>query len=547
VVEPDRLHGAGGFPLRWPYLTLEPLDVVTNKTWPSDQTFNTSTASTTYTPADVGSPTELAVYGSRKLGQIIRKNSAAAAEFWDSFEASIRKVGNPGDLKVEIYTMSRSSNVYLEDSFYVDPGSSGVYDSVSTTTWRGCTVNYPNKIILRGMKPAGPSPQPDRGQVRTANADGSPSSTVLASGSVDANGIIWFNPPLELSPGLYTLIAYMSSGTGYIEYNVPWSTVFPDMGTPHSTWVSTNSGSTWSSAGRTNYRFRTVIKTLAYIPDSKLGELSVPGTQIGTTTAWTSLYPAEDSRRIIQDTTSYYYVVLSSPSSPDVNNCYVLQWGGSYTGGSPWHVPTRNLAEEHSAFYDGSTWVYKPHDLLIRKTYSEYSAVSHTYTKTYYLGPGSYSPKLSIQVKAASGTVYARPFTSSGALITPHTEKSTTSTTYTTLSWDVVSGVPEIIESSSNPIRFLVRGNGAYNQVSYEPRLYYNKNPVTPRDFGFTELYLMRIRAEVADTLARLNDKTNMYFANAGDSVVIDPNFRAPVTKIYVLKGRVTADLLGVV
>ncbi|MEM2720274.1 MAG: hypothetical protein QXU49_05760 [Candidatus Caldarchaeum sp.] len=200
-----------GFPLRWPYLTLEPLDVVTNKTWPSDQTFNTSTASTTYTPADVGSPTELAVYGSRKLGQIIRKNSAAAAEFWDSFEASIRKVGNPGDLKVEIYTMSRSSNVYLEDSFYVDPGSSGVYDSVSTTTWRGCTVNYPNKIILRGMKPAGPSPQPDRGQVRTANADGSPSSTVLASGSVDANGIIWFNPPLELSPGLYGTVNFYLS------------------------------------------------------------------------------------------------------------------------------------------------------------------------------------------------------------------------------------------------------------------------------------------------------------------------------------------------
>ncbi|MEM4281495.1 MAG: hypothetical protein QW470_07320 [Candidatus Caldarchaeum sp.] len=532
-----------GFPLRWPYLTLEPLDAVTTKTWPSDQTFNISTASSTYTPPDVSSPTELAVYGSRKLGQPIPKSNVPV-EFWNNLEASIRKAGSPGDLKVEIYSVTRSSTDYLEDTFYVNPSGGPIaYDGISTTTWRGCTLNFPSKIRLTAIRVhAGGSTI--KVQVRTANADGSPTTTVLADVACDANGVAWFNPPLELSPGLYCLIAYTSSGSASLYVAVDWQTAFPDAGTAHSTWVSTNSGATWSNAGRPNYYFYTAVRTLAYIPDSKLGELSVPATQIGTATAWTSLYPAGDSRRIIQDTGSYY-VVLSSPSSPDVNNCYMLQRGGNYSN-SNWSQVYGNLAIEHSALYDGTTWVYKPHDLLIRKTYFEYSTINYTYTKTYYLGPGSYSPKLSIQVKAASGTVYARPLTSSGALITPQTEKSTTSTTYTTLSWDVVAGVPEIIDPSSNPIRFLVRGNGAYNQVSYEPRLYYDKNPVTPRDFGFTELYLMRIRAEVADTLARLNDKTNMYFANAGDSVVIDPNFRAPITKLYVLKGRVTADLLGV-
>ncbi|MEM1943772.1 MAG: hypothetical protein QXY50_00805 [Candidatus Caldarchaeum sp.] len=535
-----------GFPLRWPYLALEPLDKETTKTWTSDQNFNTATSSTTYTPNDTGGTlTELAIYGSRKLGQIIKKNSTAAVELWSGFEASIRKVGNPGDLQVEIYSITRSSTVFLEDSFYIatSGGSASSQDSVSKTTWRGCTINYPNRIILRAIQgvPATAYNSPQRGQVRAANTDGSPSSTVLADGAADADQIVWFDPPLDLSPGLYSLIAYNSSGTSYILYNVGWPSDFPDAGTPHSTWVSTNSGSTWSNAGRSSYAFWQIFRSLAYVPDSKLGEISVPASQIGTTTSWTSLYP--DVKRIIQD--EIYYVVLSSPSSPDINNCYILQRGGSYSA-STWHHPTRNLVEDHSAFYDGSTWVYKPHDLLIRKTYTEHS-VADTYTNTYYLGPGSYSPKTSIRIKASSGTVYAMPVISSGVFVKPFPEKSTTSTNYTTLVWDVAGGVPEIISPSSNPIRFLVRGSGAYNQTSYEPRIYYDKNPVAPRDFGFTELYLMRLRAEVADTLARINDKTNTYFANAGDTLVVDPSFRAPINKIHVVKGKITADLLGVV
>jgi len=44
----------------------------------------------------------------------------------------------------------------------------------------------------------------------------------------------------------------------------------------------------------------------------------------------------------------------------------------------------------------------------------------------------------------------------------------------------------------------------------------------------------------------RVNDKTNIYFANSGDTVTIDPNFRAQVKKLHVITGKVTADLLGV-
>jgi hypothetical protein len=148
-------------------------------------------------------------------------------------------------------------------------------------------------------------------------------------------------------------------------------------------------------------------------------------------------------------------------------------------------------------------------------------------------------------IKAATGTVYALPVTISNNVFAAQqsSEKSTTSTTYTSLVWDTnADGSPEVKASKTEPITFLVRGNGAYNQVLFIPRLYYDKNPVTPKDFGFTELYLMRLRADATNTLVRVNDRTNIYFAGSGDTVAIDPNFRAPVKKLQVITGRATAD-----
>jgi hypothetical protein len=225
----------------------------------------------------------------------------------------------------------------------------------------------------------------------------------------------------------------------------------------------------------------------------------------------------------------------------------MIQKGGTFA------APTGDILSsdnkyEVSYFTDGETSEYRCADVLVRKTYSEYAKVSYTFDETYYLGPGSYGPGVGIRIKASTGTVYALPvFISNNVFAIPQSEKSTTSTTYTGLGWDRnADGSPEIKASKTEPIILLVRGNGAYNQVSFIPRIYYDKNPITPKDFGFTELYLMRLRADGANTLVRVNDRTNIYFANSGDAVTIDPNFRAPVKKLQVITGRVTADLLGV-
>jgi hypothetical protein len=104
-------------PLRWPYLQLEPLDVTYTQTWGTDQTFNTPTTSTTYTPPDTGSPVEVAVYGPRKLGQALLKKSTSPYELLTNLELSVRKVGNPGPLKTEIHRLTPLTDNFLDDSF----------------------------------------------------------------------------------------------------------------------------------------------------------------------------------------------------------------------------------------------------------------------------------------------------------------------------------------------------------------------------------------------------------------------------------------------
>jgi hypothetical protein len=529
-------------PLRWPYLQLEPLDVTYTQTWGTDQTFNTPTTSTTYTPPDTGSPVEVAVYGSRKLGQALVKKSTSPYELLTNLELSVRKVGNPSPLKTEIHRLTPLTDNFLDDSFRETSSATSDTTAITSTSWVAQTRNITEKIKLTGIRILFNSSVTWRVRITTANTDGRPNmSNVLANFTAQNNTWISFSPPLTLDSGMYSTVVSLDSGTGY-PHTGSHTSVF---GSVHSNWTTSNSGSTWSSSTK-NWVILLEAATRRKELGEKLGEYITPASAFGTTTAWTTLYPSEDLRRLLlsQD----IYVVFSSPNSPDPSNCYMIQKGGTFA------APTGNILSsadryEVSYFTDGATSEYRIADVLVRKTYNQYARIGYTFDKTYYLGPGSYGPYASIGIKAATGTVYALPVTISNDVFATQqsSEKSTTSTTYTGLAWDRnADGSPEVKASKTDPVTFLVRGNGAYNQVIFTPRLYYDKNPVTPKDFGFTELYLMRLRADAANTLVRVNDRTNIYFAGSGDTVAIDPNFRAPVKKLQVITGRATADLLGV-
>jgi hypothetical protein len=531
-------------PLRWPYLQLEPLDTTYTQTWGTDQTFNTPTTSTTYTPPDTGSPVEVAVYGPRKLGQALLKKSTSPYELLTNLELSVRKVGNPGPLKTEIFRITPLTDNFLDDSFRENTSTAASdTTAITSTSWVAQTRNITEKIKLTGIRTWFNSVVTWRVRITTANTDGRPNmSNVLADFTAQNNTWTQLSTPLTLDPGMYSTVISLDSGTGYPN-TAGHTSVF---GSVHSNWTTSNSGSTWSSSTK-NWSIMWEAATPRKELGEKLGEYITPASAFGTTNAWTTLYPSEDLRRLLlsQD----IYVVFSSPDSPDPSNCYMIQKGGTFAASPSGNIFNADNRYEVSYFTDGATSEYRCADVLVRKTYNQYARIGYTFDKTYYLGPGSYGPYASIGIKAATGTVYALPVTISNNVFAAQqsSEKSTTSTTYTGLVWDRnADGSPEVKASKTEPITFLVRGNGAYNQVSFTPRLYYDKNPVTPKDFGFTELYLMRLRADAANTLVRVNDRTNIYFAGSGDTVAIDPNFRAPVKKLQVITGRATADLLGV-
>jgi hypothetical protein len=531
-------------PLRWPYLQLEPLDVTYTQTWGTDQTFNTPTTSTTYTPPDTGSPVEVAVYGPRKLGQALLKKATAQYELLTNLELSVRKVGNPGPLKTEIHRLTPLTDNFLDDSFReAITSSTNDPTAITSTSWLAQTRNITEKIKLTGVRIVFQGSVTWRVRITTANTDGRPNmSNVLANFTAQNGTWTQLSTPLTLDPGMYSTVISLDSGTGYAG-TASHSSVF---GSVHSNWTTSNSGSTWSSSTK-NWGIVWEAATRRKELGEKLGEYITPASAFGTTNAWTTLYTNEDLRRLLLS--DDVYVVFSSPDSPDSSNCYMIQKGGTFAASPSGNIFSSDNKYEVSYFTDGAASEYRCSDVLVRKTYSEYARIGYTFDKTYYLGPGSYGPYASIRIKAATGTVYALPVTISNNVFAAQqsSEKSTTSTTYTGLVWDRnADGSPEVKASKTEPITFLVRGNGAYNQVSFTPRLYYDKNPVTPKDFGFTELYLMRLRADAANTLVRVNDRTNIYFAGSGDTVTIDPNFRAPVKKLQVITGRATADLLGV-
>jgi hypothetical protein len=420
-------------PLRWPYLQLEPLDTTYTQTWGTDQTFNTPTTSTTYTPPDTGSPVEVAVYGPRKLGQALLKKSTSPYELLTNLELSVRKVGNPGPLKTEIHRLTPLTDNLLDDSFRENT-STATADSyaITSTSWVAQTRNITEKIKLNGIFIWFSDPVTWRVRITTANTDGRPNmSNVLAD--FTAQNYTWtqLSTPLTLDPGMYSVVVSLDSGTGYPAY-AGHTSVF---GSVHSNWTTGNSGSTWSSSTR-NWSIRWEAATRRKELGEKLGEYITPASAFGTTNAWTTLYPSGDLRRLLlsQD----IYVVFSSPDSPDPSNCYMIQKGGTFAASPSGNIFSFDGRYEVSYFTDGAASEYRCADVLVRKTYNQQARIGYTFDKTYYIGPGSYAPYFSIRIKAATGTVYALPVTISNDVFATQqsSEKSTTSTTYTDLVWD---------------------------------------------------------------------------------------------------------------
>jgi hypothetical protein len=88
-------------------------------------------------------------------------------------------------------------------------------------------------------------------------------------------------------------------------------------------------------------------------------------------------------------------------------------------------------------------------------------------------------------------------------------------------------------------------GTGLATAAYTQRHAYYTKNPVYPKDFGFSELYLLDINAPYGG-LVVLNDNTEAVIYNTSQTYTA---FKFPVRKIEVIQeptsGRIVLNMIG--
>jgi hypothetical protein len=263
---------------------------------------------------------------------------------------------------------------------------------------------------------------------------------------------------------------------------------------------------------------------------------SIAASSVGTSAAWICI---NLSSPIVLRPNTYYAIIVYTIGG-DGSNKYQLYKGGqvgdafenlltSSNSGGSWTVDTSTDLSFQVMGYQMTKIYSGTRDLVFTKAPASPILCIFIYAQT----------SSSMEFAAFDDYVLAAsPVTSTSASQTKITVLSATDPRYrdpgsiTQISWEIWAA-----------------GVGLSTKAGTQVYAYYNKTPVTPRDFGFSELYLIQARAVDANSVAIINDHFAgiLYFQNSGDTFTPPSMFRVPVKKIHVMQGRVTFDLLGVV
>ncbi|MEM3793431.1 MAG: hypothetical protein QXS76_00835 [Candidatus Bathyarchaeia archaeon] len=93
---------------------------------------------------------------------------------------------------------------------------------------------------------------------------------------------------------------------------------------------------------------------------------------------------------------------------------------------------------------------------------------------------------------------------------------------------------------------YVCNGSTTITDITYTEQVYFDKNPVTPRDFGFSELYLLRVDLPAGGQI-RMNDHAAGDLYSSSATTITFADFRIPVRKIEVISGAPTLWFIGVI
>ena len=534
------------YAVRWPYLKTEPIDARINQT--TAKTFNVGASSEFVGGGNYPSK----IYGSRRFGMVLK--TAQPLIKLTSVQAYLLKAGSPPDLKVQLWSVKKSG-VYENACCWAYGQPSVNRLDVYGGYWHGETFKpVSNRELVGGyvwiVKIGSP---PDLViEVQEAPND-TPNGVVVTSVTIPASQIPttiqWVRFDFTSKPTLdptkkYAVILHTQNNGG--DANNKYQSAFT--GDEYKDGVrlySSDGGASWTTSV-----YDLGIVTLQYddryVLGSLLEEITYPASNIGTIYSWATFTFSNNIALTPDDAIA---VVLYT-NGGDASNYY--EWRNS--SGIPEDLTASHSANGNTELHslesvdDGSSWSYYYRDLWTRLNGDIYARLYEGYYDYPEWRSATPSGEAEIELKANTGTVKVILVIGTSS----SNEYSTTSTT--PVKMNIPAG--EAKASGMGRQRWIIgaNGDGATEDADgdgvvawFRPAVKYEKNPVTPRDFFFSEMYLLRVKAEQPNTIVRLNDSTSILLANAGDLFEVGEAFRTPVKKLQVLDGQATCDMLGVI
>ncbi|MCD6260169.1 MAG: hypothetical protein J7J28_00010 [Thaumarchaeota archaeon] len=530
-----------GEPVRWPYGKAIPLEGEqeadkTAKTWSVD-----TTPSTQISNENTG--TENQVYGSNQIAQVFKTGENAIK--LSAIQLYGRKNGSPQNpLIVELrkailkeYSKQIVEGNTTGDGYGTTPD--GGYVWIAQTYSPTCKIKL-IKVEVR-LRRYG-TVEDVVFEIRDVKDDGTPGGNVLYTDTIPYTEIgstaswipVEIDPPFEIQPGEKYAFCFKLAEISGITNRYNYYYEDSDVWSGGDGYKSENGGP-WEWLGDLQMKFTSLID--AYIPsDEKLLSLEIDPASFGTSDGWVS--KSLDNPIALRPDERYSLVIYMIGG--DESNHYIIHSGSESL--SPENAMSKSEdSGETWNIVDGQNLSFKLDGVQYQKLYSGIRELLSGL-------PKAAKPILALKVRAQTSSSMEFCGFDDYTLTAPIVTSTATQQTMIT----VLSGEDERNRDPGelSQISWEIWGagdglaSGAYTQY----QALFDNPEITPRDLGFTELYLLKAKAEENESLAIINDRAvgALYFQNAGDEFIAPEGFRIPVRKVEVLDGKITFDFIGV-
>jgi hypothetical protein len=275
------------------------------------------------------------------------------------------------------------------------------------------------------------------------------------------------------------------------------------------------------------------VNSYRLIPtEDVLASGSIAAASVGTTAAWITINLS--SAIVLRP--NEYYAIIAYTIGGNTSNKYQL-----YKGGQVGDVFEHLITSTNS----GGSWT------IDTTTDFSYQIMGYSMTRIYNDSISNNIVTLlgrvltALIVKAqTSGTMEFAGFDDHTLTCSPVSSTATSQTLITVLAPDAPR-LRDVAQSETLNWEIWAAGTGLATAAYTQRYTHYTKNPVYPKDFGFSELYLLDINAPNGG-LVVLNDNTTTAVYDTAQTYTA---FKVPVRKIEVIQepttGRIVLNMIG--